>query len=199
MLQGMIFDPNTEQLAPNGSRVRLQFPGNQIPVARFDPSAVKLQNLIPLPNVGTPATLTNNYINPFPSNRVTPIPSLKLDHSFSSKFKISGYWSSTSTEVKYAPGGFALSEGFPDEITATRGTYIYSRTWRANLDYTVTPTMLLHFGAGYVVNDFGDTAPITNFDMVKVLGIAGGTLGPTNGARPPFSGRPWDRGPRRGR
>ena len=107
----------TRTTGSNGSRVRLQFPGNQIPVARFDPSAVKLQNLIPLPNVGTPATLTNNYIHPFPSNRVTPIPSLKLDHSFSSKFKISGYWSSTRTEVKYAPGGFALSEGFPDEIT----------------------------------------------------------------------------------
>ena len=29
--------------------------------------------------------------------------------------------------------------------------------------------MLLHFGAGYIVNDFRDTAPITNFDMVAVL------------------------------
>jgi len=198
MLQGMIFDPNTEQLAPDGTRVRTQFPSNQIPLSRFDPSAVKLQNLIPLPNVGTSATLTNNYVNAFPSNRVTPIPSLKLDHSFSSKFRISGYWSSTSTEVKYAPGGFALSEGFPDTITATRGTYIYSRTWRANLDYTVTPTMLLHFGAGYVVNDFGDTAPITDFDMVKVLGIAGGTLGPTTGARPPIFGPPLGAGPQTG-
>ena len=91
--------------------------------------------------------------------------------------------------MQYAPGGFALSEGFPDTITATRGTYIYSRTWRANLDYTVTPSMLLHFGAGYVVNDFGDTAPITNFDMVKTLGITGGTLGPQNGARIPVFGQ----------
>jgi len=190
MLQGMIFDPSTERLAPNGTRARLQFPGNQIPLASFDSSAVKLQNFIPLPNIGTANTFTNNYINPFPSDRVTPIPSLKLDHSFSSKLKISGYWSSTTTEVEYAPGGFALSEGFPDEITATRGTYIYSRTWRANLDYTLTPTMLLHFGAGYIVNDFGDTAPITNFDMNKVLGIAGGTLGPTTGARVPIFGAP---------
>ena len=49
--------------------------------------------------------------------------------------------------------------------------------------------MLFHFGAGYVVNDFGDTAPITNFDMVKTLGIAGGTLGPTTGARVPVFGQ----------
>jgi hypothetical protein len=189
MLQGMIFDPSTERLAPDGTRARLQFPGNKIPLTSFDPSAVKLQNLIPLPNLGPATQTTNNYVNAFPSNRVTPIPSLKVDHTISSKLKISGYWSTTSTEVQYAPAGFALSEGFPDTITATRGTFIYSRTYRANLDYTVTPTMLFHFGAGYVVNDFGDTAPITNFDMVKVLGITGGTLGPQNGARIPVFGQ----------
>src|SRR5689334_4361823 len=190
ILEGMIYDPKTERLAPNGTRARVQFVGNQIPATSFDPSAVKLQNLIPLPNLGGAGQTTANDVNPFPSNRVTPIPSLKLHHSISAKFKLSGYWSSTTTEVKCAPGGFALSEGFPDEITATRGTYIYSRTWRANLDYTLTPTVLLHFGAGYIVNDFGDTAPITNFDMQKVLGISGGTLGPANGARPPIFGPP---------
>ena len=185
MFEGMIFDPSTERIAPDGTRARLQFPGNIIPSANFDPSAVKLQNLIPKPNLGPATQLTNNFVNPFPSNRATPIPSIKIDHSLSSKLKLGFYWSSTSTEVQYAPGGFALSEGFPDEITQTRGTYIYSRTWRGNMDYTLTPTMLLHFGAGYVVNDFGDTAPITNFDMVAVLGIKGGTLGPTTGARVP--------------
>jgi len=138
MKEGMIFDPTTERTASNGTRARLQYVGNQIPVASFDPSAVKIQNFIPKPNLGAPGQTTGNFVNAFPSDRVTPIPSVKIDHSFSARFKISGYWSSTSTEVAYAPGGFALSEGFPDEITQTRGTYIYSRTWRANLDYTVT-------------------------------------------------------------
>lgn len=187
MFEGQIFDPLTERLAPNGTRARLQFPGNQIPVNRFDPSAVKYQNLIPPPNVGGPNALINNFLNPFLSDRVTPIPSIKLDHSFSDRLKTSFYFSSTSTEVQYATG-FGSSEGFPDTLTATRGTYIYSRTWRANLDYTISPTVLLHFGAGYVVNDFSDRAPITNFDMVAVLGIRGGTLGPDNGARIPVFG-----------
>ncbi len=31
LLEGQIFDPNTEAIAPNGRRVRDQFPGNQIP------------------------------------------------------------------------------------------------------------------------------------------------------------------------
>ncbi|HSP68181.1 MAG TPA: TonB-dependent receptor [Bryobacteraceae bacterium] len=185
MKEGMIFDPLTERIAPNGTRARLQYTGNQIPITSFDPSAVKIQNFIPKPNLGAAGQSTGNFVNAFPSERVTPIPSIKIDHSFSARFKISGYWSSTSTEVAYAPGGFALSEGFPDEITQTRGTYIYSRTWRGNLDYTVTPTMLLHFGAGYVVNDFSDKAPITDFDMAATFGISGGTLGPKTGARPP--------------
>ncbi len=182
--EGMIFDPNTERLAANGTRARLQFPGNIIPVARFDPSSVKYQSLIPAP---TSPGLINNFLNAFPSNRLTPLISIKIDHSFSSKLKIGFYRSSTETETPYATG-FGSSEGFPDVLTATRGTFIYSRTWRGNLDYTITPTMLLHFGVGYVVNDFSDKAPITDFDMVKVLGITGGTIGPNNGARIPVFG-----------
>jgi hypothetical protein len=181
MFEGMIFDPATDQLA-GGRRARIPFPGNQIPTTAFDPSAVKFQNFIPAP---TGPGLINNFNGTFNSIRTTPIPSLKLDHSFSSKVKISFYGSSTRTETPYATG-FGGSEGFPDEITATRGTFIYSRTWRGNLDYTLTPTALLHFGVGYIVNDFNDTAPITNFDMEKVLGIRGGTLGPNNGARIPY-------------
>lgn len=182
MAEGQIFDPVTDRLAPNGSRARLQFPGNIIPVARFDPTSVKYQALIPAP---TNTAALNNFNNAFQSNRLTPIPSIKIDHSFSSKLKIGFYRSSTRTETPYATG-FGSSEGFPDTLTGTRGTFIYSRTWRGNLDYTLTPTMLMHFGVGYIVNDFSDRAPITNFDMEKVLGIKGGTIGPDSGARIPY-------------
>jgi hypothetical protein len=128
LFEGQIFDPGTETLAPNGTRARTQYSLNQIPLTSFDPAAVKIQNFIPKPNLGSGTT--SNFVNAFPSKRVTPIPSIKVDHSLSSKLKIGFYWSSTSTEVQYAAGGFALSEGFPDEITQTRGTYIYSRLAR---------------------------------------------------------------------
>jgi hypothetical protein len=182
MREGQIFDPLTDRLAPNGTRARLQFPGNIIPAAQFDPSAVKFQARIPAP---TGPGFINNFRNAFQSNRLTPIPSIKIDHNFSTKFRISFYRSSTETETPYATG-FGGSEGFPDDLTATRGTFIYSRTWRGTFDYTITPTMFMHFGAGYIVNDFSDRAPITNYDMEKELGIKGGTLGPDNGARIPY-------------
>ena len=56
--------------------------------------------------------------------------------------------------------------------------------------------MLLHFGGGYGVNDFKDTAPITNFDMVKTLGIAGGRRTQQR-SRPPIFGPPRE-GPQTG-
>ncbi len=52
-----IYDPATG--AANGTG-RTPFPNNQIPVARMDPIALKLNAMLPLPNVPG-ATLTNNF------------------------------------------------------------------------------------------------------------------------------------------
>jgi hypothetical protein len=52
-----IFDPLTTQ--PTGNTyTRTEFPGDQIPVSRFDPIAMKMVNAYPLPTV---AGITNNY------------------------------------------------------------------------------------------------------------------------------------------
>ena len=41
--------PATTFTAPNGAQVRNPFPGNMIPVSRFDPVAAKILALVPLP------------------------------------------------------------------------------------------------------------------------------------------------------
>jgi hypothetical protein len=174
--EGFIYDPLTEQLAPNGTRARLQFPGNVIPVSRFDPSAVRMQNLFPDPNYGPPGALINNYNNPYPSTRKTPIPALKLDHSLNERMKASFYWSTNETSVAYCAQQCA-SLGLPLPIEPTRGTFIESYTLRANFDYTLRPTVLLHFGAGVLSNDFKDNSPVIGYDMEKELGIRGGLGG----------------------
>src|ERR1051326_9143053 len=129
-----------------------------IPSNRFDPAAVKLLALIPHPQGPTANALINNYNNPYPTDRRTPIPSLKIDHSLSSKAKLAGYWSTTQTSVQFCTP-LCGSEGLPAPITVTRGTFIEAYTARLNFDYTLTPTMLLHLGAGIAHNDFKDTAP----------------------------------------
>jgi len=182
---GQIFDPLLQSFDAQGRRIRQPFVGNQIPLNRFDPSAIKLLSLIPRPEGPTAANLVNNFNRPFDTDRRTPIPALKIDHSLSSKMKVSYYWSTTETAVQYCTP-LCGSDGLPDPITATRGTFIESHTQRVNFDYTLTPTILLHLGAGYAHNDFKDNAPVTNFDLQGVLGIAGAPAGPKEGARFPI-------------
>jgi hypothetical protein len=186
LLEGQIFDPATERLAPNGRRVRDPFAGNIIPVSRFDPVAAKVQALIPAATDLN--ALFQNGIYPYPSQRITSIPAVKLDHSLNAKQKVSLYYSRTGTASQYSPT-LGNSEGLPTPITASRGTFIYANTVRLNYDHTLTPTVLLHLGAGFQDNDFSDEAPVTNFDPLGVLGLRGATVGPTTGARfPQFGG-----------
>ena len=38
---------------------------------------------------------------------------------------------------------------------------------RVNYDYTVSPTVLIHLGAGYQQNDFFDDAPVINYNAAQ--------------------------------
>src|SRR5215475_405388 len=68
VMEGMIYDPRTTRPAPDGRFVRDPFPGNKIDPSLFDPVAVKVQALIPVANRNGSI---NNYLNPFPSDRIT--------------------------------------------------------------------------------------------------------------------------------
>src|SRR5205823_4425814 len=143
-----IFDPLSQRTV-NGSQVRTPFDGNKIPLSRIDPTAAIIQNLIPLPN-GPGLT---NYTAPGYSNfRHTTIPSIKIDHSISEKLKLSGYYSVTKT---YSP----QTNGFDQPYTALQPQDALSHTVRLNLDYTATPTLLLHLGAGIVRTSNPQDAP----------------------------------------
>src|SRR6185312_8605034 len=77
----------------------------------------------------------------------------------------------TGTDAQYStPNGNA--DGLPDIISQNRGTFIHSLTERLNYDYTVTPTLLLHLGAGYSRISFLDTSAYTNkggkFDCASI-------------------------------
>ena len=176
---GTIFDPTTERPV-NGVQTRDAFVGNQIPVSRFDPVSAKVLNLVPLPT-GINADrgqLGNNYQNPWLGKTRSYLPSLKLDHSVGSKMKLSGLYQATMQEVQYSnPNG--NMEGFPTPITAARGSFIYTWTYRANMDYTLTPNMLLHVGAGWFHLNFNDPSPTLDYNPLTQLGLKGATLNRT--------------------
>jgi hypothetical protein len=160
VFQNQVFDPRSTVAAPDGSLVRLAYPGNRVPVADMDPVALRIQNLMPLPLGPNANTPFNNYAVPAYSNyRRSTIPSFKLDHNFSSKIKASAYYSE-NYQVSPNANGFAT-----DWTSAARQDQV-SRTTRLNYDHTLTPTTLLHLGAGLLLLHVPSMPP--DFDVSRL-------------------------------
>ncbi len=172
---GSIFDPNAQSVAANGRAFRDPFPGNLIPAARFDPIAVKVLALVPQP-LGLNAArgqASNNYQGTYDSSRTSAIPSIKMDHNFGDKLHGSFYYQDTHTYVPRTPTG---ADAFQNEITGSAAAFNSGQTIRLNFDYTATPRLLLHIGAGWNDSDFGLQTTIHNYDEFKELGLKGGLL-----------------------
>lgn len=172
---GTIFDPNTQRAAPNGVQVRDAFPGNVIPAHRFDPMSLKVLALVPQPQGANheAGLLTGNYIAPIDTSRKSEIPSLKVDQTLGGFGRLSVYVQETRTRTPRTPTGV---DPFPDLITASVSSESSGTTGRINYDHTVTPRLLLHFGAGWNDSDFALEAPVKNYDAFKELGLTGQTL-----------------------
>jgi hypothetical protein len=160
ILENTVYNPATQRTV-NGQVVRDPFPGNIIPLAQQDPVSQAVVKLIPVP---TNSALTNNYLTTYRNPRLTYIPSVKMDYQISSKSKLSGYWSRTSTDT---PNNSALQP----PLKATTASNIVAHTIRINLDQTITPTLLFHAGAGLVYNL--DQVIAGEFDNLGQLGLKG--------------------------
>jgi hypothetical protein len=181
MLEGMIYDPSpqTTHVAQDGKVYRDPFPNNMIDPSRWDPIAKKIQALFPATSGTTPNGLTNNYLNPYDYSRVSEIPSVKIDQMIGTKGKLTFFWQRTKTENPNGNTIFGQSDGLPDPLTTALGTFQTAPLYRLNYDYTISPTMLLHLGAGYRSNDFfvpsvTTKGQITNYNAEQQLGLKGG-------------------------
>ena len=180
MLEGMIYDPNTARaVAGVSGLVRDQFPGNKIPITRFDPVAAKIQALFPGPSGPTPNGLTNNYLQVYSTHRITEIPSVKIDQVIGTKGRLSFFWQRTKTANPDGNTIFGRSDGLPDPLSGVLGTFQTAPLYRLNYDYTLKPTVLLHFGGGYRSNYFlvpsvTRTGQITDYNALTELGLKGG-------------------------
>lgn len=168
-----VYDPANTFTAANGTLYRALFPNMQVPLTRMDPIAVRVQNLLPQPNNSNP--LINNYNVPaFSNTKITSNPSLKLDHNISPTIKISGYW---SRQLSSNPN----RNGLDPVVTAITPQNDRSTTVRINYDQTLTPTTLLHLGAGLL---YTTQAVIPErFDPASI-----GLVGYDPGAFPNFTG-----------
>ena len=175
-----IFDPASTQPDGNGNFVRTQFPGNRIPGARISPVSAKIVALLPDPDLA--ANQTNNWYNrtgAFPKFD-TFTSTAKLDHSFSTKQKVSLTYSNQWRPrlINNSGWGFTAKtvSGLPDQPDVLEGFQLQtvtSQTWRLNHDYVFKPTLLNHFTVGVdrYVNPFNNTSIGKGWN--KALGITG--------------------------
>jgi Carboxypeptidase regulatory-like domain/TonB dependent receptor len=174
-----IFDP-LSRTTVGGVGVANPFPNNVIPQSRFDPTAVAIQNLLP----ATTGALYNNYTGFNAGHRNTTIPSVKLDQLLGPKQKLSFYYQHTRTDSQFSvPNG--SDNGLPTLLSTARGTFIFAQVERLNYDYTITPTLLAHIGAGYSQLSFFDDSPYTtagnkfNCTQIDLTGCEGSFNFPT--------------------
>jgi len=175
IMENAIYDPRTTRtVTVNNTQyiVRDPFPNNVIPTALLDPVALKIQALIPSPDNGEPL---NNWDPRIPNRRFQSIPSVKIDHNFSDRSKLSGYWSlEDTTQITGA-------DGLPIPITGRRDQKIYGHTVRLNFDQTLSPRFVLHLGAGVLRFHNPDSAPdeVVTYDAVNGIGFKGASIEPS--------------------
>jgi hypothetical protein len=171
MYANEIYDPLSRGTNPvNGLGFANPFENNMVPLTRFNATAVAFQKLFPNPNTGS-GSLTGNYSAAIQGGQYSAIPGIKIDENVGPKDKLSFYWSRTNAESGINVGPQA-ADGLPLSIGAYRGAFIPTSTVRLNYDRTVTPTLLLHLGAGFLDTSFSDRAPSLNFDPTQ-FGLTG--------------------------
>jgi len=95
------------------------------------------------------------------------VPSVKLDHIIGPKDKLSFFWNRTMTYCLTCYG----DDGMAQPISDTFGGGIYAKAIRLNYDHTLTPTLLLHLGAGYNSDDLGRPLVTPDYDACGNLGL----------------------------
>ena len=173
MFANEIYDPTTRAVNPaNNLGYANPFPGNVIPLSRFDPVTVNLLNLFQkLGATAQNSNLTANYAGIVPGQRYSDIPSFKIDHNIDPADKLSFFYQETQTQTPLS-SGLGAADGLPLEIGQYRGTYYSTFVERLNYDRTLKPTLLLHLGAGMYYTRFSDKAPFISFDPSS-FGLAG--------------------------
>jgi hypothetical protein len=185
IFQGQIYDPATTRTV-NGQLVRDPFPGNIIPVNRFDPAARRIMALFPDPNQAVPTGRypQNNYFASTPGSQVVDQGDGRVDYQHSDKDSIFGSVSiseNNRTSVPPLPGALDAG-GFNgvNESTLGRNAMIsWVRVW--------SPTIITETRAAFSRLVTARTGANSDTDSFAEFGIGGyNPIGPSNGGLPSF-------------
>jgi hypothetical protein len=140
-----IYDPATTRTS--GSTItRDPFPGNQIPANRF--STVSKNVLAAVP-ASLNTNLFNNYISVGKGYVNENQVNVKLDHSFTDRHRISGYFYRDILEQLDPLGGGAERTAFPGGATPSAINKNHNHWVRISDDYVIHSNLLNHVSLGY--------------------------------------------------
>jgi len=164
-----IYDPSTNRSTATGF-ARDQFPGNRIPTSRF--STVSRNILPQLPNPDN-SGIFNNFLSTGRGQTNSNQYNLKLDHAFSDRNRISGYYYNDLNQIRdpeLVPGPTS-----PNRSTASRNNWV-----RLSHDFVVSPTKLNHVTLGYTRTAVRIAPFSLDQDWPTKLGLTGVNRGPDN-------------------
>lgn len=164
-----VYDPSTNRSTASGI-VRDQFPGNRIPTSRFSSVSRNILPQLPTPDN---SSIFNNFLSTGRGQTNSNQYNLKMDHAFSDKNRISGYYYNDLNEIRdpeLVPGPTS-----PNRSTASRNNWV-----RLSHDLVIKPTMLNHVTLGYTRTAVKIATYSLNQDWPTKLGLTGVNRGPDN-------------------
>jgi hypothetical protein len=163
-----IFDPLNRGANPDGSPVRIPFPGNQIPASRWDPISSKAMEFYPQPNTqGDPITGVNNYINTQPRTQSWNRWGTRLDYYITEANRLFGRYAQQPTETlttgrwSGVSGGQRTSEDWFRSVALT-DTHTFSSTLTAEFKFG-------YGGSGALFRNIDDGFDITSLGFPGAL------------------------------
>jgi hypothetical protein len=150
-----IYNPISQVQNSDGTYTRAPFPGNIIPQSMFSPQSLKALSIFETsgmlkPNngaaAGTAAYVNNNYLET-QGTQVYPVnkESVKMDHIFNQKHRISGYFGHDLEHETYGADGPPTLPGlYSNYNDLVQSTYVLRFSWV----WTMTPSVINNFYAG---------------------------------------------------
>lgn len=167
-----LFDPATT-ITTGGTTTRQPFPGNLIPVSRFNPTGRNLINLYPSPN--QPGVVNNLLLNPSREADTNQM-DFRVDHRFTDKDLFFGRYSHSRMEA-YNPSFLpapALGNGpsYPgiNNQKAHQAVLSYNRTF--------SPTLIFEFRAGFSRLRLTNDTELAGTNLSNQVGIPGVNVEP---------------------
>ncbi len=162
-----IFDPRTTTGTTAG-RDRLQFPGNRIPLDRFDPVSQAALSYWPVPNRSGTSTGANNYSANNNSKLSRNILVGKLDHQLSEKRRLTGRYYLNDAGIQNL-GTFGKPEADPNANL----TDVRVQSALAGYTHILRPTLVNDLKVSFFQRKFIDQRFGRDTDLAGAIGLRG--------------------------